>query len=118
MVNLVARVKDPYASDPPLAVGLFVSAEILGRRIQGAYVIPRSAVREDADGTHVLVVDGEDRIRIRAVKVLRSQRDSAVIGAGLVGGERVCVSPLASAIDGMLVRVVEAAPEEVSEATL
>ena len=46
-------------------------------------------------------------IRVRPVTVLRRERETAVIGAGLEPGERVCVSPMPGAVDGMLVRVVE-----------
>jgi RND family efflux transporter MFP subunit len=107
MVNVVARIADPYAADgtgrPPLAVGLFVEAEILGRRVEHATLLPRIAMRE---GGRVYVIDDENRLRMREVELLRSERDNVVIGAGLVAGERVCISPLGAAIDGMRVRVV------------
>ena len=105
-VNVVVRVEQPYAEDPPLAVGLFVSAEILGRRLENAIVLPRSALREGRDADQVLVVDDEDRIRFRTVEVLRAQRGRVVLGSGLAAGERVAVSPLATAVEGMKVRVV------------
>jgi RND family efflux transporter MFP subunit len=107
MVNVVARVEQPYGADPPLAVGLFVSAEIVGRRVEDAYVLPRSALREDEQGRRVLVVDDSDQLRFRRVEVLRAERDQVVIGAGLAPGERVVVSPLGVVVDGMQVRVVE-----------
>ena len=111
MVNVVARVEDPYGHGPdsgagkrpPLAVGLFVEAEIRGRRIEGAVVLPRSALRS---GERVLVVDGDSRIEFRDVEVLRSERESVVIGAGLAAGEAVVVSPLATVVEGMAVRTV------------
>ncbi len=109
MVNAVARVEDPYGADaasrrPPLAVGLFVEAEIVGHSVEGVYTLPRIALRE---GGRVLVVDAEDRLRFRKVEVLRAERDRVVIGAGLAPGERVCVSALGAVVDGMQVRVVE-----------
>jgi RND family efflux transporter MFP subunit len=107
MINVVARVEDPYGSEPPLAVGLFVSAEILGRREPRAYVLPRAAIREEESGFQVLLIDAEDRIRFRPVEVLRSEADRVVIGSGLSPGERVCVSPLGAVVEGMKVRVIE-----------
>jgi RND family efflux transporter MFP subunit len=108
MVHAVAQVENPYARGndpdrPPLAVGLFVEASIQGRRILGAYVLPRSAVR---DGDRVLVVDDESRLHFRTVQVLRADRTEAVIQSGLTPGERVCISPLEAVVDGMRVRVV------------
>lgn len=109
-VTVVARVEDPYArssddSRPPLAVGLFVDVEIEGLAVEGAVVLPRLALRE---GGRVYVVDADDRLRIRAVDVLREDRDEVVIAAGLSAGERVSISPLRGAVEGMAVRVAEA----------
>ena len=62
MVHVVAQVADPYGRTSggatPLAVGLFVEATIAGRQVPGAFVLPRSALRE---GDQVYVVDEEDR---------------------------------------------------------
>ena len=116
MVHVVARIEHPYAEDPPLAVGLFVSAEILGRSQANAFVVPRTALREGQDGDEVLVVDDESRIRFRRVQVLRQRRGEVVIGSGLSAGERVLVSPLGTAVEGMLVRDVDDEPPRVAEA--
>jgi RND family efflux transporter MFP subunit len=121
MVNVVARVEDPYGRSagpargedgaavavsergrPPLAVGLFVEAEIQGRRVDGTVTLPRSALR---DGDRVLVVDAEGRVRFRDVAVLRREGEQVVIGGGLAAGEDVVVSPLAAAVDGMEVTI-------------
>jgi RND family efflux transporter MFP subunit len=105
MVNVVARVEAPYAPQggrPPLAVGLFVEAEIAGSLVEKVVVLPRSALR---GASRLIVVDAEDRLRFRDVDVLRLSRDLAYIRAGLEAGERVVVSPIESAIEGMLVRV-------------
>lgn len=110
MVHVVARVDDPYGriaarEGPPLAVGLFVEAEILGRRLEKAYVVPREALRE---GDRVLVIDAEERLRFRDVELIRLERENAVLDAkSLRPGERVCVSPIVAPVDGMLVRAVE-----------
>jgi RND family efflux transporter MFP subunit len=125
MVHAVARVEDPYAREagserPPLAVGLFVEAEILGRRVDAAAMLPRAALRRDEagpgeparDGHFVLVVGDESRLEFRRVEVLRRERERVVIGAGLAAGERVCVSPMRAPVEGMAVRVAgEAVPE-------
>lgn len=113
MVHAVARIDDPYGRGaegerPPLAVGMFVQAEIAGRTLPGAVVLPRAALRGRAE---VLVVDAENRLRIRPVAVLRSADDEVVISAGLAPGERVALSPLEVVVDGMRVRV---APAEAS----
>ncbi len=116
MVHLVGRVEDPYGRvgdvrRPPLAVGLFVEAEIFGRRVEDVVVLPRSVLR---GGDEVLVVDVEDRLRFRRVGVVRADAEGVVIGSGLLEGERVCVSPLDAVVDGMRVRVVSEEGSEVA----
>lgn len=107
MIHLVARVEDPYGkryglTDPPLAVGLFVEAEILGRKLKNVVVFPRSVLR---DNLEILVIDGENRLQIRQVEVIRNFEQEVIIGSGLIEGERVCISSLDAVVDGMKVRV-------------
>lgn len=114
MVNVVAQVNDPYgrsgnAGEFPLAVGLFVDAEILGREVEGAVILPRSALRGE---DRVLVVDEESKLRFRKVDVLRVNRTEAVIVGGLGAGEKVCVSLLEAVTDGMKVRTAGSSSEE------
>jgi multidrug efflux pump subunit AcrA (membrane-fusion protein) len=115
MVHVVARVEAPYAREeaagrPPLAVGLFVRAEIEGREVHGVVVLPRAAVHQN---DRVWVVDAEGRLRERTVDVLRSIQDEVVVAGGLRSGERVVVSPLETAVEGMAVEP-QSAPDEVS----
>jgi len=117
MVHLVARVEDPYGQtgtigSAPLAVGLFVEAEIQGRSVENVFVLPRTALRTDAGNDLVYLVDAGDRLRFKAVEVLRAERDDVVIGSGLRSGDRVCVSPMAAAVNGMAVRTLLAAEGE------
>jgi len=107
MVQLVARVADPFGlvepRSAPLAVGLFVEAEIEGELVERAFVLPREALRP---GNEVYVVDSEGRLHFRDVEILRIERDAVVIAKGLAEGEQVSISPLQAALDGMRVRVL------------
>jgi multidrug efflux pump subunit AcrA (membrane-fusion protein) len=107
MIHAVARIEDPYGRGdqpdrPPLAVGLFVEAEIQGRRVDGVYSLPRSALRS---GDRVVVVDGESRAHLRHVELLRRLPDRVLIRSGLEPGEQVVISPLALTVEGMRVEV-------------
>lgn len=109
MVVAVARVEDPYArgetSDrPPLAVGMFVDAVIEGNVARDAVVLPRSA-RRNVD--QVWVLDAGDRVRFRTVEVLKLERDRVVLASGVQPGDRIVLTPIESATDGMQVRVVD-----------
>ena len=107
----------PEPGSAPLAVGLYVEAEIEGRNVHGAYVLPREALHDHRGSSgNVWVVDDEDRLRARAVEVLRAQRNVVVITDGLAPGERVSVSRLRAPVDGMAVRVA-GQPEARARAT-
>lgn len=103
----VIEVPDPYgegaAGRPPLVAGMFVRAEIEGREYPGVAVVPRSAFREDG---RVLVVDDENRIRIREVDAFWSTGDgNLLVRSGLEDGERVVTNPPAIVTEGMTVRL-------------
>ncbi len=107
MVYAVARVENPYgASDdsmrPPLAVGMFVHAEIQGKIAEDVVLAPRAAIR---NGGQLLVVDSEDRLHFREVEILRFEDANAVIQSGLEAGERICLSTLTAVVEGMPVRI-------------
>ena len=102
MVQLVARVESAEDSQD-LSVGLFVTAEIAGLAVENIVRLPRSAMRND---NQVLVVDTENRLRFRDIQPLRLYKDNVLINAGLIPGERVCVSTVQTAIEGMAVNPV------------
>ena len=102
MVHLVARVPN-HPDQAPLSVGLFVEAEIEGLSAENIVVLPRSAMRNN---DQVLIVDAEDKLRFRPIEPLRLYQDNVLIKAGLKDGDRVCLSPLQTAIDGMTVNPI------------
>ena len=50
-------------------------------------------------------VDQQDRLHFRDVTLFRAQGDQILISSGLEQGERVCLSSLEAATDGMRGRV-------------
>jgi RND family efflux transporter MFP subunit len=106
MIYAVAQVEDPYAhgddpNRPPLAVGMFVEAEILGKPKFGVVVLPRAAIR---GSNTVYVIDEESRLRFRLVEVFRQEREQVIIESGLKANELVCISPMETVVDGMEVQ--------------
>lgn len=101
---VVAQVDDPYEigpeDRPPLRIGQFVEVEIEGRTLSNAFVLPRNALRGDAE---VLVVDAESRLQRRPVFVAWTDGEHAVVTQGLAAGEAINITPLAVAADGTLV---------------
>ncbi len=107
MVHVVARVKAPFASRPPMVPNLFVEAEIEGRNVTGVFRLPRYALLGDDE---VAVVDADDRMHRRKVEVLRTTREEVIVQKGLETGERISLTPLEGFIDGMEVRAESIEP--------
>lgn len=104
MVYGVVRLHlDDDGESPLLPVGLFVQAEIHGRRVDQVIRLPRSAMRDD---NQVLVVDSDDRLHFRQVSLVRQEHDDILVSKGLKGGELVSISPMQTVVDGMLVKPV------------
>ena len=78
-------------------------ARIEGRVLEGVVVLPRVAFREGG----VVYVVREGKLFSQAVKVAWSDRPRVVIGSGLNEGDRICLSPLDSFVEGMEVRADE-----------
>jgi hypothetical protein len=55
----------------------------------------------------VWIVDEDGRLRFRKVDVARVQGDTALVRAGLENGEKLIITPLKAATDGMTVRIGE-----------
>ncbi len=112
MVHVVARVPRPYDRNPaapdrpPLAAGLFVEAEIEGRRVEQIVRVPRETLDESG---YVYVVDERDQLERRRVDVLRFERTDALIVDGLRPNERISLLEPRLASDGLAVRPVEPA---------
>ena len=64
----------------PVWVGMFVQAEIRGRKVDDIMRLPRSAMR---DNNQVMVIDADNRLQFRHVSVLRLEHDDVLIEGGL-----------------------------------
>lgn len=108
-IMMVAQIKDPFGlktkkraslTEQPFAIlpiGLYVDAKITGVWLNQIMVLPAAALFKKRE---VAVIDHENRIRIRGVKVIRKERNQVLIDAGIEAGERIVVSGLAHLIDG------------------
>ena len=103
MITVIVRVDKPYATKPPLAIGLFVTVDIRGRVLPGASVIPRAALRQ---GNIVWIVDDAGILHFRAVRIARYQGEEIVVDSGIEDGETIVFSSLKAPTDGMAVRTV------------
>ena len=107
-VGVIVAVDDPYrrvvpGERPPLVKNMYVEVEIRGRARPGAVVVPRGALY----GREVRIAGADDRLRVREVEVDFVQTNFVVVASGVEAGERVVVSDLPFAADGMRLAPVE-----------
>lgn len=110
VVNVIAQVADPYEPEgaaPPLTLGLFVEAEIMGRTVDDVVVVPGTALQS---GNRLFVVDASNRLSFREAEVVRLTAETAYLRADVSNGEQICVTPLDDAVEGQSVRPVPANP--------
>ncbi len=104
VVKVLKAERDEFAYPP---VGLFVKAEVDGKDLEDVVEIPRRGLLE---GDRVIVVGKEDKITFREVSVLRLKEKTAVVKGGLDPGDRMVLTRLAAATEGMDVVVEDAEP--------
>jgi multidrug efflux pump subunit AcrA (membrane-fusion protein) len=85
----------------PLLLGRYMSVVIEGNSQSAVIALPSASLH----GNEVFVVDEEDRLRKRTVRVAWRERDEVFVDAGLSTGDRVVITPFATAADGMRVVV-------------
>ncbi len=105
-IPVVIAVRAPYKTLPPLSVGTFVRVRIKGYTIDRAVLIDKEAIQWTEQGSpFVWIVDKEDRLRKRMVNILRSVNGRYIVSRGLNDGEKVVITPLPVATEGMKVRI-------------
>ena len=110
MITVVAQVEAPYrvsGDRPPLAVGLFVEAEIEGQQVDNVFVLPRSAIQNNQQ---IYVVTAENTLEFREPEILRIVDEQVYISDGIEPGDLVCLSTMNNAVVGMNVRPVAGDP--------
>ncbi|HYD38475.1 MAG TPA: efflux RND transporter periplasmic adaptor subunit, partial [Allosphingosinicella sp.] len=102
----VARIAVPYDRD--LRPGGFATASITAGSTD-APMLPESAVLNDSQGSYVYIVDKDNAVRRRPVKVASVTDGGVVIGEGLNGTERVVLSAGPFLTEGEKIRPQRAA---------
>ncbi len=110
MARVLVEVKDPFGLQSqsgrlPLLLGNYVKVNIYGKPLNNVVRIPRTAFR---DGGNVWIASetGEQTtLEIREVKTIWRDEDTVVVSSGLLAGEKLITSAIASPIEGMLLRV-------------
>jgi len=103
LAYLVAEVPLPYEKNaqypnrPPLTPGMFVKAELKG--VQRIVIkLPRSTLHY---GSRVWVIDENNKLQIKPVKILSKDKNYIYIKSGINKGEKIITSAISYPLQGM-----------------
>ena len=104
LLRLRALVERPFAARPPLLAGAYVEAVIPAGTLEDAVAVPRELLQNN---DRVWVVDAEDRLRVRRVKV-RFEEPGRLFIDPLPAGDRLLRGNPGGLVPGTRVQVREA----------
>jgi membrane fusion protein (multidrug efflux system) len=91
-----------------LLPGMFVRAILEEGINDHAILVPQRGVTRSPDGNAmVMVVNGEEKVESRAIKVVRTVGDNWLVSEGLKAGDRVILEGLQKARPGTSVKAAE-----------
>ena len=104
-VGIIVTIEDPYATAIPgirpiLVPNTFVEVELQGKPLKDQIIVPASALHEG----NIYILNDEQRLIVRPVKIKFRQGNLAVVASGLIEGERLILSDLVPVIKGMLLK--------------
>lgn len=85
---------------PP--IGLFTEVSLAGKELSEVFPVPRIALRGE---DQVIIVQPDQTITFRTVKVERTSEKMVFISEGLEEGEQVCTTVMSTPIEGIKVEV-------------
>jgi RND family efflux transporter MFP subunit len=111
MSKVVVALEDPYnlkETDgqyrPEFEIGAFVEVALQGKALEQVFVVPADAVRP---GSVVWVAGAGDKLQIKTVTTARRDSSEVLISSGLKTGDKVILSAINGAVEGMQLRVTE-----------
>ncbi|MEM1439490.1 MAG: efflux RND transporter periplasmic adaptor subunit [Pseudomonadota bacterium] len=110
-LHVTARVDDPYGRSEnglPIKIGQYVTAQISGRTIQDAIVIPNQIIYQ---GAFVYVVD-DGVLDRRRIDIAWQNEIESIVTSGLEPGEQVVTTQLGQVTSGTRVTVTGAAARD------
>jgi RND family efflux transporter MFP subunit len=107
---VVAQIRNPYgrteSGRPPLKVGSFVQAKIMGKVVPDVYVVPANLLRENSYVLMVAKREGGDVLRREKVNFVWQTDEVVVVTSGFEEGERLCLTQVPIALEDYPVRAI------------
>jgi len=105
-LHVIAQIEDPFSSvnegRAALKIGQYVTAELTGKILNDAYVIPNSTIYQ---GSYVYIVENDVLLR-RDIEITWRNDTSSVVRSGLVHGDQLVTTPLGQVTSGVRVSIV------------
>ncbi|MBU2515482.1 efflux RND transporter periplasmic adaptor subunit [bacterium] len=103
--GIIIQVDDPFSVEAdvlrrPLIKGMYCEIELFGRPFKDQIVVPRTAVHEN---NMVYVVDINNQLQFRTIEISFSQDSFTVIHSGLSRDDKVVITDVVPAVQGMSV---------------
>jgi membrane fusion protein, multidrug efflux system len=114
----VAQVDEPYANKgdgvPPLKIGQFVQADIVGETLEDIFIIPRSVVRA---GNEIILITKQNTLHRVQIQPLTGDEKQVIVSASQTRGPRegdwLCLTPIPFPAEGAKVDpVIQDAPAQ------
>jgi len=108
MARILVEIKDPLGLNAhdqdrvPLLIGEYVRVEIKGRKLDGVFQIPRTALK---DNSSIWIAGENQTLEIRKVHPIWRDADIVLLQDGINPNERLIISDLPAAVEGMPVGV-------------
>ena len=104
-LHVVAQIDDPFGiqarGKTPLKIGQYVTAELMGRQLDDALVIPNRAIYQ---GSYVYVVV-DDVLQRRDINIAWQNQQEAIIDDGLAEGDMLVLTSLGQVTSGIRVTI-------------
>jgi len=111
--TIVVQVDNPYQQaspgiKPPLVRNTFVKVTLKAPVLDNQFLLPVNALHTGANSSDpvVYLVDKEGKLAIRPVKVDFIQGEVAVIRSGITQGDKVVLSQISPAVNGMALKPI------------
>ena len=92
-------------SDFALFPNQFVNAQVLVKTLNDVVTVPTAAIQRGAPGAYVYIVNADNTVSVRPIKLGPTDGPMAAVNAGLSAGERVVVDGTDRLRDGARVRI-------------
>ena len=92
-------------SDDKLFPNQFVNAQLLVKSLKDVVTVPTAAIQRGAPGTYVYIINADNTVSVRPIKVGPTDGEKAAVDSGLAPGDRVVIDGADRLRDGAHVTI-------------